>query len=184
MINIWHVFFWYIHSWVWADPFHPLAVGSLNNDRTVMSRPFAWRPLACLPILKTSAFTNTSTEWQVYHIVYIFVYHKLYNKIHCRDNADCLCTTAHWAISCQRSMKSAQQNSTIDLQTSWFGKGVGFGTCWAWMGLRLLWLLCVMSTTALRVIAPSQNWTILKHYMRWDRSVNWKEKYMLHEQNF
>ena len=44
-----------------------MAVGSLNNDRTVMSRPFAWRPLACLPILKTSAFTNTSSAWQVHN---------------------------------------------------------------------------------------------------------------------
>ena len=62
--------FWHIHSCVWSDPFHMLAVGSLNNDRTAISRPFAWRPLACLPILKTSAFTNTSTECQVYHMLY------------------------------------------------------------------------------------------------------------------
>ena len=38
-----------------------------------MSRTYAWRPLAVLPILKTGAFTNTNKEWQaqrrlaVYH---------------------------------------------------------------------------------------------------------------------
>ena len=29
-----------------------------------MSKPYAWRVLACLPILKGSACTNTSKEWQ------------------------------------------------------------------------------------------------------------------------
>ena len=29
-----------------------------------MSRPFAWRPLGLLPILKASAFTNTDSKWQ------------------------------------------------------------------------------------------------------------------------
>ena len=38
-----------------------------------MARPYAWRPLACLPILKGRSFTNTDVEWQrrrrlsVYH---------------------------------------------------------------------------------------------------------------------
>ena len=41
-----------------------LAVGCLNNDRTVMSRPYARRVLACLPILKGSACTRVSKEWQ------------------------------------------------------------------------------------------------------------------------
>ena len=40
------------------------AVGCLNNDRTVMSRPYARRVLACLPILKGSACTKVSKEWQ------------------------------------------------------------------------------------------------------------------------
>ena len=42
------------------------AVGCLNHDRTVMSRPFAWCILACLPILKGSACTNTSKDWDIY----------------------------------------------------------------------------------------------------------------------
>jgi len=29
-----------------------------------MFRPYAWRVLACLPILKGSACTNTSKDWQ------------------------------------------------------------------------------------------------------------------------
>ena len=47
-------------NWHFTSP----AVGCLNNDRTVMSRPYAWRILACLPILKGSACTNTSKNWQ------------------------------------------------------------------------------------------------------------------------
>jgi len=29
-----------------------------------MSRPYAWRVLGCLPILKGAACTNTNKEWQ------------------------------------------------------------------------------------------------------------------------
>ena len=47
-------------NWHFTSP----AVGCLNNDRTVMSLPYAWRILACLPILKGSACTNTSKDWQ------------------------------------------------------------------------------------------------------------------------
>lgn len=42
------------------------AVGCLNNDRTVMSKPFAWRPLGLLPILKATAMTSNKVEWQRY----------------------------------------------------------------------------------------------------------------------
>ena len=34
-----------------------------------MARTFAWRPRECLPILKGSASTNTSKDWQLYHSV-------------------------------------------------------------------------------------------------------------------
>lgn len=51
-----------------------MAVGTLNNDRTVMSKPYAWRVLACLPILKGSACTNTSREWQTQRR--LALYHK------------------------------------------------------------------------------------------------------------
>jgi hypothetical protein len=40
-----------------------VSVGSLNNNRTVISSTYAWRPLACLPILKTSAFSNVNKDW-------------------------------------------------------------------------------------------------------------------------
>ena len=47
-------------NWYLTSP----AVGCLNNDRTVMSLPYAWRILAFLSILKGSACTNTSKDWQ------------------------------------------------------------------------------------------------------------------------
>ena len=37
----------------------------LNNDKSVMSRPYAWRVLGILPILKASACTDTDKSWQV-----------------------------------------------------------------------------------------------------------------------
>jgi hypothetical protein len=39
------------------------AVGCLNNDRSVMSKSYAWRPLAMLPILKGSVCTETDEDW-------------------------------------------------------------------------------------------------------------------------
>ena len=42
---------------------HFRPVGCLNNDRTVMSKAFAWRPLALLPILKASACAETDKDW-------------------------------------------------------------------------------------------------------------------------
>jgi hypothetical protein len=42
------------------------AVGCLNNDRTVMSKQYAWRPLGLLPILKATAMTNNNLEGQQY----------------------------------------------------------------------------------------------------------------------
>ena len=38
-------------------------MGCLNNDRTVMSKAYAWRPLALLPILKASACRITDKDW-------------------------------------------------------------------------------------------------------------------------
>ena len=38
-------------------------VGCLNNDRSVMSKSYAWRPLAILPILQGSACTVTDEDW-------------------------------------------------------------------------------------------------------------------------
>jgi hypothetical protein len=37
-----------------------LAVGCLNNDRSVLAKSYAWRPLALLPILKGSASAETN----------------------------------------------------------------------------------------------------------------------------
>ena len=38
------------------------AVGCLNNDRSMLSKSYAWRPLA-IPVLKGSSCTETSDEW-------------------------------------------------------------------------------------------------------------------------
>ncbi len=40
-----------------------LAVGCLNNDRSVLAKSYAWRPLALLPILKGSACLQTNDDW-------------------------------------------------------------------------------------------------------------------------
>ena len=42
-----------------------ISVGSLNNNRTVMSSTYAWRPHACLPIPKTSAFSNVKLSIRI-----------------------------------------------------------------------------------------------------------------------
>jgi hypothetical protein len=40
-----------------------LAVGYLINDRSVLAKSYAWRPLALLPILKGSACAETNDDW-------------------------------------------------------------------------------------------------------------------------
>ena len=40
-----------------------LAVGCLNNDRSVLAKSYAWRPLALLLILKGSACVETNDDW-------------------------------------------------------------------------------------------------------------------------
>ncbi len=40
-------------------------VACLNNDKSVMSLPYAWPVLGILPILKASACTNTDETWQM-----------------------------------------------------------------------------------------------------------------------
>ncbi len=48
---------------IWTDSQYA-SVGCLNNDRTVMSKSFVWRPLrfALLPILKASAHRETDKD--------------------------------------------------------------------------------------------------------------------------
>ena len=41
-----------------------VADACMNNDRTVMCKPYAWKVLGILPVLKASAFTNLDEEWQ------------------------------------------------------------------------------------------------------------------------
>jgi hypothetical protein len=61
-----------------------VSVGYLNNDRTVMFCTYAWRPLACLPILKTTAFNNVDKDWQAQCRLALQVYHNAaVNGPHC-----------------------------------------------------------------------------------------------------
>lgn len=58
-----------------------------NNDRTVMAKPIAWRPIACLPILKAAACTVTCKEWQTRRRLEI--YHRSMDHIIEELNAIC-----------------------------------------------------------------------------------------------
>ena len=58
---------------------HVGAVGCLNNDRSVMSKPFAWRPLGLLPILKPGPCTNNNIAWQRYRR--LDLYHRCMDPI-------------------------------------------------------------------------------------------------------
>jgi hypothetical protein len=40
-----------------------LAVGCLNNDRSVLAMSYAWRHFALLPILKGSACAESNDDW-------------------------------------------------------------------------------------------------------------------------
>jgi hypothetical protein len=60
------VYYFYLFVLVHCFPCFSPTVGCLNNDRTVMSKAFAWRPLALLPILKASACAETDKDWLVH----------------------------------------------------------------------------------------------------------------------
>ena len=63
------------------------AVGSQNTDRTAMTRAYAWRPLALLPILKDSAFTVTDPKLKA--LRRLEVYHRCMDHIVNEINALC-----------------------------------------------------------------------------------------------
>ena len=62
-------------------------MGCLNNDRTVMSCPYAWRPLGLLPILKPGAFTNNKVEWQRHRRLEL--YHRCMDPVIAQINTLC-----------------------------------------------------------------------------------------------
>jgi hypothetical protein len=47
-------------------------VGCLSNDLTVMSKAFAWRPLALLPVLKASARSETAKDLLVNRLLDLY----------------------------------------------------------------------------------------------------------------
>ena len=62
-------------------------VGCLNNDKSVMSKSYAWRPLGLLPILKASSCENTNEEWQTFRRMDL--YHRCLDPIIAEINALC-----------------------------------------------------------------------------------------------
>jgi hypothetical protein len=75
-----------------------VSVGSLNNDRTVMSSTYAWRPLACLPFQKTSAFSNVNKDWQAQRRLVSALYHNATAHIVADVNELCL-TDRHYCFA-------------------------------------------------------------------------------------
>jgi len=77
-------------------------VGCLNNDRTVMGRSFALRPLARLPILRGLHVLTPTLIWSG------------------RDCVGSLYAKGQWTLLWRMSMRCAQWIlGTIDLQTRW-----------------------------------------------------------------
>jgi hypothetical protein len=62
---VYNIVYYIVHDCISPDS-QFATVGCLNNDRTVMSKAFAWRPLALLPILKASACRVTDKDWLVH----------------------------------------------------------------------------------------------------------------------
>ena len=67
-------------------------VACLNNDKSVMSRPYAWRVLGILPILKASACTNQDKGWQAQRRINMF--HRAMDPVIAEINE--LCKTARY----------------------------------------------------------------------------------------
>jgi hypothetical protein len=73
-----------------------VSVGSLNNNRTVMSCTYACGPLACLPILKTSAFSNVNKDWQAQRQLALYIN----AKAHIVADVNALCLTdGHYSFT-------------------------------------------------------------------------------------
>jgi hypothetical protein len=67
-------------------PLFPKFSGLLG--RTPMSSTYAWRPLACLPILETTAFSNVYKDWQEQR--QLVLYHNAMGHIFAGVNEICL----------------------------------------------------------------------------------------------
>ena len=114
------------------------AVGCLNNDRTVMSCPYAWRPLGLLPILKPGAFTNNNVEWQRHRRLEL--YHRCMDPVIAQINTLC---------SEDKYFRFADRRVRV----------VASGTCSAWTAWRLQPPLCAAQMTAPSASVPRTSWT-------------------------
>ena len=73
----------------------------MNNDRTVMCKPFAWKVLGILPVLKASAVTNQDDEWQKQRRLRL--YHRCMDYVIADENE--LCKERHYLLFADKNLK-------------------------------------------------------------------------------
>ena len=136
-----------------------ISVGSLNNNRTVMSCTYAWRPLACMPILKTTAFTNVDKDWQAQRR--LGLYHNAMGHIVADVND--LCSKDRYYRFADKIVRC----------------GRGFWHFLSLDGSEIAVQLCVAQTSAQPVSVPRQSWTTLKPRIHFGKPVRLKGRLRL-----
>ena len=76
----------------------------MNNDRTVMCKPFAWKVLGILPVLKASAVTNQDDEWQKQRRLRL--YHRCMDYVIADENE--LCKERHYLRFADKKVRLVQ----------------------------------------------------------------------------
>ena len=76
----------------------------MNNDRTVMCKPFAWKVLGILPVLKASAVTNQDDEWQKQRRLRL--YHRCMDYVIADENE--LCKERHYLRFADKKVQLVQ----------------------------------------------------------------------------
>ena len=80
----------------------------MNNDRTVMCKPFAWKVLGILPVLKASAVTNQDDEWQKQRRLRL--YHRCMDYVIADENElwQLLCKERHYLRFADKKVRLVQ----------------------------------------------------------------------------
>ena len=76
----------------------------MNNDRTVMCKPYAWKVLGILPVLKASAVTNQDDEWQKQRRLRL--YHRCMDYVIADENK--LCKEGHYLCFADKKVRFVQ----------------------------------------------------------------------------
>ena len=116
-----------------------------------MSRPIAWRPLACLPILKGGACTNIDTEWQ--RLRRVGLDHKVMAPIIADVND--ICSTERYYRFADKVVRCGRAFWHL---LSMDGAEIAAAT--------LCGSVTVAQTTAQLVSVPKRNWTKLARLTR------------------